>query len=667
MKKFRYTVMILLCGLMSAGMESCDDLNNFLEKPASDDTTIDDVFASRELAVRAMTACYVNLPFGLPAKAAPTAAATDDAPNKPLVGVGQGMIEELSDLMTNLHGTMNGPAFYYYNGVYSSSIEASKPSYVKYSFAKEGQWVAIRRCWSILENIDNVPDMSDAEKRQFKAEARVIIALHYTEMLRHLGGVPKVDHVYLPNEDLNSPRMTIHEMLEWIDGLIEESYRDLPYEYSDPNMYGRLTRTGALAIRLRAFHFAASPLFNDTAPYMEGKASEEKCCWLGEKDPKLWEKTRDLADVLIAEATANGYGLVQPATPDLAAYRAAYRKAYHEPDNGETLVITRCEDRNYVNKSAGYFMVLFAGGAYQPTQNWVDMFPMANGFDIKPDQPNYASGWDEQKPVDNRDPRLYETVAVNNGDWGTGGNLARFWQGGPEQLQTNLGYHGTSVYKFCLGGTGAQAAAIGRPLVWPWMRLAEVYLIYAEAANQYEGAPSPQAYARVNAIRERVGLSDLPDGMSKDNFHRAVMKERCCELGMENVRWFDIVRWKMEDVFKATLREQKSWLWQQNPAYSTAGKTQGNRDNSYNGDYLIGDGVIGQNGVIYEKLVRTIDANPANVNFNPAIHVITYEYFNFPDIEVRVWAKNFSPKWYLSAFPMNEVNKDYGLIQNPGW
>ena len=658
MGKYRiYAVLALVAALVTC--VSCS-LKDFLEKPVSSDVTIDDIFNSRDLANKAMVACYEYLPLGLPVKAG-----TDNGGNRPYSCVGQGVLDNLTDISTNVHGTKNGPKFFYYIGNYNSSIEQNTPGYVKYSYTDEKQWVAIRRCWTVIENIDKVPDMTQEEKDQFKAEARVIIAIHYTEMLRHFGGVPKVDHAYLPSEDMANSRMTVAEMVEWIDSLIEQAYTHLPYEYSDPNMYGHMTRLGALAVRVRALHFAASPLFNDEQPYLDGEASQKGYTWLGGKDMNYWKRTMDAADALIKEAADHGYGLVQPVTRDFAGYKAAFRKAYFEPNNGETLVITRNPNNaNYI-ESIQYLNTL-KHGAFQVTQNWADMFPTADGYDIKPGMPNYSPdcGWDEQRPHENRDPRYSETVAYNNDDWGTDNQKVRAWVGGNDHKseEDHLFYHGATTRKFSLGGNDNKHVAAGKPLVWPWIRMAEIYLIYAEAANQYERGPSALAYERVNAVRDRVGLSPLA-GMDQQTFHDAVMKERACELGLENCRWFDIVRWKMEDAFKVTLRGMKSWLWVKNPNYDRVGKKEGTRANSYTGDYFIGDGVIGENGVIYEKLSGTA----ANVNFDSSRHVITYEYYDFPEIEVRDWARNFSPKWYLSAFPMGEVNKDYGLVQNPGW
>jgi len=658
-------------------LPSCSD---FLEKPPTNDVTIDDIFNNRELATNAMVMCYINLPFGLPGKSAGSAAV------KPYSAVGKGVLDNLTDLLVNAQPQQNSPKDFYYPGNYNSTIEQTSPQWVKYSFTSEGQWDAIRRCWTIVENIDKVPGMTENEKLQYKAEARVIVAIHYLEMLRHLGGVPKVDHVYTANENLDTERMTISEMIDWIEELIDAACEHLPYKYADSNMYGRITRLGALAVKAKMLLFAASPLFNDTQPYLEGEASDKKYTWLGEKDNNLWKRAMDATDRVITEALANGYGLVQPASQNMAAYRDAYRKAYHSPDNGEHLIITRCPNAptyvaSFADAANQFWQQCYNQGSFSPTQNWADMFPMTNGYDIDPSMPNYngAHGYDDQLPNNNRDPRFYESITTNNDEWGRGNpGVARCWVGNSDDTNQFF-YLGNQARKFHLGGNQQSVTSVGMPVVWPYIRLAEMYLGYAEAANQYEGAPSKLALERVNEVRDRVGLPGLPSGMSKDAFHKAVMKERCCELGFESARWFDIVRWKMQDCFTVTLRGVKSWIWAKNPTLNTAGLQQGTRANNYGADipgltddsevYLIGDGTIGDSGVIYQRLGNNTGRSAAIV-FNPSNNILTYKYYNVGDKNtamLRAWAVNFSPKWYLSAFPVGEVNKGYGLVQNPGW
>jgi hypothetical protein len=687
------TVFLMTVSFLSFHLMSCSDfLNDFLEKPPTEDITIDDTFNSRELATKALVMCYINLPFGLPPSTAnPTSATINLEVQKPRLGVGRGLLDQLTDLNTSVWTAVNGPTDFYYPGLYNASLEEETPGVVKYHFRYQMQWQAIRRCWTIIENIDRVPDMEQDEKEQYKAEARTIIAIHYVDMLRHFGGVPKVDHVYGADEDLHTSRMTIREMIDWIAGLIDAAYDKLPHRYADPNEYGRITRLGALAVKARMLHFAASPLFNDEEPYLSGEASDANYTWLGGKDRELWKEARDAAEQVITEALANGYGLVQPVTPNITGYRAAYRKAYHEPDNNESLLITRLPDFPVYQGpfQQQQFLAIFQYGSFNPTQNWADMFPMTNGYDIDPSMPNYhaSNGYDNQLPNKDRDPRYYESVVTNNDEWGIlSPGVARMWHGGAEKLLNRYCYHGIATRKFHLGGGSGGLTATGLPLVWPYVRLAEIYLNYAEAANQYDGSPSSLALQRVNDVRARVGLPGLPANMSKDDFHQAVLKERCCELGFEEIRWYDLIRWKMEDRFKVTLRGLKSWLWvdraQISGGYSLDGVPEGTRDNAYgaaipglvNDDaavWLTGDGVIGNVGTVYVRLPATAISNDprptANTNYDPGRHIITYHYYNFPETEIRAWAVNFSPKWYLSAFPIGEVNKNYGLVQNPGW
>ena len=77
---------------------------------------------------------------------------------------------------------------------------------------------------------------------------------------------------------------------------------------------------------------------------------------------------------------------------------------------------------------------------------------------------------------------------------------------------------------------------------WPVMRFAEVLLIYAEALNEANGGPTPEAYEAMNRVRDRAGLAALPDGLDQAAFREAVLQERAWELCFEGHRWFDLKR-----------------------------------------------------------------------------------------------------------------------------
>ena len=133
-----------------------------------------------------------------------------------------------------------------------------------------------------------------------------------------------------------------------------------------------------------------------------------------------------------------------------------------------------------------------------------------------------------------------------------------------------------------------------------------------------------------------VGLGDLAvcnPGKNlttdADALLEEILRERACELGLEDVRLFDMTRYKREDLFRKQLHGLKIY------------RNDGGGNTPWSGST--------GNSSIYPKPTKfTHEAFPL---VNPS----------------RAWWSNFSPKWYLSAFPPSEVNKKYGLTQNPGW
>ena len=137
-------------------------------------------------------------------------------------------------------------------------------------------------------------------------------------------------------------------------------------------------------------------------------------------------------------------------------------------------------------------------------------------------------------------------------------------------------------------------------------------------------------------MRERVGLGDLarcnPDKHLTTDANallEEILRERACELGFEDVRLFDMIRYKRADLFQKKLHGLKVYR----------------NDGSGNKPWSGTDG--------------NSSAYPYPTEFR-------YESFVLSN-PTRAWWSNFSPKWYLAAFPASEVNKGYGLTQHPGW
>jgi hypothetical protein len=579
----------LLIALLFLG--SCDPVefgDKFLEKEPSVDVTKDTIFGSVELAQRYLTRGYTTLPYGLNLEFTPK----NDK-------MGMDVLESLSDL-SNSFLSWGGPVSLYYSGQYAAASENTS-SATKYHYTTEQSWVGIRIGWNFIENADKIPAADEATKtlvRQYKAEAKMIIALHYTDMFRHYGGLPWVDRTYAPADDTTLPRLTSLETMNKIVSLIEEAEKDLPWVYSDPlRDDGRFTRGSAVGLKARVLLFGASPLFNSAAPYMEGEAATKKLVWHGSYDPNLWKRAADAAKELIEQGS---YGLVSTGN-----FRKDFQDAYYKRGTREMLISTRQRYRSGGYWTANYYFYQSAGGYGTgcPTKEYVDMFPMADGTKITDPGSGYNANRD---PWANRDPRLYETVLINGDAFQ--GRTAQLWVGGLERmtLATGISRTGFGLRKFLL----ERDAATSMPSIvhWPYLRMAEIYLTYAEALNEFNNGPTTAAYDAVNIVRSRVGLKDLPRGLSKDAFREAVLTERACEFGWEEVRWFDLIRHKQANQFTKQL-----------------------------------------NGVN-----TTRNANG------------TFSYETV-ELQARHWRNTWSPKWYLSAFPPNEVNKAYGLVQNPGW
>lgn len=590
-------------------LSACQDLNfgdDFLEKAPANDVDIDVIYSNAEYARRALWSAYATIPYGL--------CQGDYAPWIRMGGADP--LDCLTDLVySNTWKSGDTGASIHYNGLYNADYEnngySSKWPYYRIPF-----WKGIRRSWLFIENADRVPDMPESEKKRLKAEAKVIIALHYSDLLRNYGGVPLLDHAYTPNENLEKERGTVMETVDFIVNLLDEAAIDLPWSMTpseNAEWEGRMTKASAMALKARVLLFAASPIFNSPTPYMEGEAASKELVWTGGYKPELWQRALDAHKAFFDELSKNGgYGLVHKSDP-----RQAFRSGYLDRGTRETLISVHF---GYTAPALwvwgwGYYEGAADFGTACGTQELVDHFPMLDGLPIT-ESPMY----DPKYPYKDRDPRLYETVVVN-GDRYYGGVCEVYVGGKHYQDFTTYGAFMTGYRprKFVLDGGQSPSYELpmevqGKVVQWPYLRLPELYLGYAEAICQ-TGGDMNLAYECVNTVRSRVGVKGLKKGLDKDKFIDALLTERVCEFAYEDVRWYDIVRYKREDIFKV------------NP----------------------------------HRVLITKDEETGEFN-----------YQHLPMREggmLRQWAEpgKWSPKWYLSAFPSKEINKAYGLVQNPGW
>ena len=612
---------ILSAVILLAGATACESLKlgdeGLSKAPETSGATVDTLFASLKDADKVLASAYYYLPYGL----------ISDWDSK----MGNDIIESITDhFVSNKHSEGDGPNDLYYTGALGANISGHAAGGETYRFGSEKDYHAIRYGWLFLENADRIPDANASELARKKAEAKMCIAIAYANMLRYVGGVPLLDHAVQTSEDMTYPRATFAETVDYIVKMCDEAAPDLPWYVSVADD-GRLTKAAALGLKLRVLCFAASPTFNSDTPWRSD--ADEYVCYMN-YDKARWDAAKKAADEFMGAWGVGGYYALVQATPtgvdpvsgdtffQPADYRLAYRKSYRDRGTTETIIsVRKSNSTSYHNKNMD-LQDDFGCGA---TLNWVNRFPYSDGtpfpedFDwdhpgalgadrnpfFKPDA-NGAHKVDAATFTETRDPRLYENVCVPGDLWKNGVVGPNYTNAKSPSFQD--GNTGFLQMKFIY----QQESDRNVPPHWCLMRLAEVLLNAAEAYNEADGGPSAEAYAWLNAVRARVGLPPVAEGMSKEQFRDALLLERDLEFGFEEVRWFDMVRWGLTSAFTTKLKGLE---------------VTGNKQ---------------KNATSFTFKLK--DAYPP-----------------------RVWYTSWDTKWYLAPIPAVEINKGYGMTQNPGW
>ena len=639
-------VPVLVGMMMAVPFSSCTDEwkfgNSFLEKAPGGQSTKDTVFNSAKYTREFLTGIYALQYYGLPYDNLFTQI---PYPNDTYIG----KFDVLSDCWHN-HWANSALTKVYYSGTHSANYDAHQE---KFDFVRSNVGEAVRASWLLIENIDGVPDLSGEEKKRMVAEAKCIIAARYFDTFRHYGGLPIIRSSFEGTSN-DIPRGTVEETVKFMIQLLDEAKNDLPWVYEDmQNDAGRWTKAGAIGVKCKIWNFAASPLFNDNEAYYPGATS--LAIWYGARKPELWNNCLEACEEFFREWNNEGYYQLERAAGSRPEdYRLAYRKGY-STHGKEMIHSTRVYDKVGRKYNWWYWQNDDVRRLnYTPTQEYVEMFPWKDGKPFNWEELKDAGKLDEMFSKGTiaagveltRDPRLYESVIVNGMpkqmDWNTGnmsGTSYELWRGGTDAKTDPANEDGKYATGYANNKFYMGTDYDGKYALWSYLRLPEIYLIYAEAIVQTGGSHS-DAIAKVDEVRKRVGLNGLEecnpdkDLSSKDVLLNEILRERACELGMEDARFFDMIRYKMKTRFETPLHGLHIYRLNAN------GERILTSCPWFGGDKA--------NGV----------AQPTHFE---------YEKFSLTNVERYWWKNGFDPKWYLSPFPQAEVNKGYGLEQNPGW
>ena len=666
---------ILLLGIFSAFISTaCVEKfavgDAFLEKAPGVDVNIDTVFSSAEYTRNFLWSAYGQIyctyTSGNMMNGAP--------------------IQTLSDSY-HCYCSWGGPIQSYYPGGLTEDAQDTYDGNFqgKFSYSTKNPsssadgrvsiYETVRKCWQIIENIDRVPDMDDMEKSRLKGEAYTIMASRYFDAFRNFGGLCLAKKAYAVGEAFEGGRATAMETVLFIDELLQKAIDEPGFIWNLPNAdqaqwSGRLTRASARALRAKLWMHAASPLFNSDAPYLGYTKTTEftniEHVWFGKYDETLWDKCLKACEEFFEDNAANGnyYQLIQPVTQDEAGYRMAFRNAYryrNDENNHEKLFdahptqwMSSSGTNGVIDNNgwgwgwAGFAIDCVRQGGSVPTNELMECFGMQDGRNF-PYDGIYGKGMNAEG-VDmfaDRDPRLYETMVVPRkefpfdkvGDY-SGFQYIDSWVNGSLALGKYEGFNAEDVktgyrrFKWFLDHTGGKMD--DRMIGISYIRLAEMYLIYAEALAETNDLPG--ALDKLHVVRSRVGLGRLEDmnpelnlTSNKENLINEILRERNCEIGAEcGDRLYDMVRRKRQDLFTKTLHEIR--IYRLDDA--------GNR--------MEGD----------------------DLRWDPSTPWPKFEYEKVPiEVGARAWWKpgGWTNKWYLDPVSRIEIQKGYGLTQNPGW
>lgn len=451
----------------------------------------------------------------------------------------------------------------------------------------------IRNCAVFLQNIPNAKVNSESDRSRWTAEAHILRAYYYSELLMWFGcSLPIIREPYTYDADFSKvERSSFHDVVEFIveDCDAALACEELPWRITTDSEAMRMTKAVAWAIKSRMTLFAASPLYNDGNNY--------------------WEEAYSVNKAAVQALESNGYALYDKLNQaavwgDEKAYLPTAASQYFneyfcnsgayaaDPADKETIYQLRDGANLDLANVDGIGAILGYKTGTCPTQELVDAFETIDGqpvldlakpyLDEQHLKPNYNSSnttYDKNNPYANRDPRFYATVYYNGSkrycNWSTEAEKKSFenlgqgkgenvriittWDAyedaegniinSPEPLMgrsmtgrtpTRTGYF---QRKFLHPNSGVEMRLNGAR--HKDYRLAEIYLNFAEAAM--EAGHTDEAITYVNKVRARAGMPGLPAGLSGENLRQRIHNERRVEFALEGNRYFDVRRWHKPD------------------------------------------------------------------------------------------------------------------------
>lgn len=522
----------------------------------------------------------------------------------------------------------------------------------------------LKQCYILLNNIDNVPNLSADRKEDYKAQANFLIGYYHFLLVRCYGPVilvreePQTDTP--PSAYLG--RSPFDECVQFVCDRFDEAAAVLPASRTQ-RQYGLATKPAALALKAKMLLYAASPLFNGNSEfYANFKGTDGTPLMPLTYDAGKWTKAKAAYEAAIQACEAAGLGLLETLSSNTSDYKQPtdptqrlLRFNIIDAGNKEIIWADSRDEGSYglQNKSLP-FTGSSGWNGVAPTWDMLNRFYTKNGlpYDEDPEYrdvnkmelvtikgENAAVAKEGSKTIKfnlDREPRFYSWIGFQNGyyevlsgatngaydnddsyadgrlvcDFVVGGNCSR----GPDTKNLRTNDYSPTGYLNKKGvhpGYEVQTN-LKSPLHYPWpiIRMAELYLGYAEICVETNDLTPAKQY--LNKVRVRAGIPTVEESwegvatLDQKKLREIVRQERQIEFYLENQNFWDMRRWKL------------------------AGSAFNHKHQGMNIEATTIETYATLREVIFER------------KFN-------------------------SPTQYLLPIPVGDVNKNANLVQNPGY
>ena len=453
-------------------------------------------------------------------------------------------------------------------------------------------WYCIRKCNLGLQNIDKFVTGSAEEKKLIEGQLYFFRAWWHEEMMEYFGGMPYVDTFLGDNAEQRLPRLSYQECADKAAADFRKAADLLPINWDKTSAGAatqgkndlRINKIMALGYLGKTYLWAASPLMKNGA---QAGAS---------KNGKTYDYDQEYAKKA-AEAFGELLSLVEAGQTQYALAEFKYSDIYNHEKSDDA---NSCFSDIFYTKKQNWKMpgtveAIFRGPSadfngsnwntskvfgpkvqkvvdrdnviHQPTANLVEAYGMANGEPIYLVENgqyvlNPKSGFDPEHPFKNRDPRFYHDIVFDGFKYlnGTPGQYAdlqycQLYTGGNMRPVANASRTGYFIQKL----VPHTCNEVDKDYDWgaalhcylPYMRLADIYLMYAEACAAFGGATGKSsnfgktAEDAINTLRDRCGAGHVAPEFVADShkFMDEVRREREVELSFEGFRFCDLQRW----------------------------------------------------------------------------------------------------------------------------